>query len=676
MKKVLCALLCVIICLGQISILANDNVKLYNDGIEVENAEVIIKDGSAYMPLGKMGEILGRKTRFNQSNNMITIGDKEHKAKKTDNLQMVIDGHMFSPEDVNGKSIAPFKEGDKVYVPIRAVAQNCGKKVEWDNNARSIHVTDPTWRMYKITIGGKVLTDSEDGLCLMENDESDAQRWMMKDCQYTPVINKNTGRGISVWEASKETGAKIVTDSSDEAANKLWTIAYNGLKNKNSNLYITEKLVQGECEEVMFEEDTKMTGAELESMLKSFGKDDSLVSGELNLTKEQMKEWQDAKFGMFIHWGLYSILGTGEWSMYNNSIPYEEYKKLMDEFDPQAFDAEEWAQLASDAGMKYMVMTTRHHDGFSLWDSPSSYDNYDSMHAKSNRDFIKEYTDACREKGLKVGLFYSLMDWRFPGYFDPENKIESAYAMKEQVYSQVEELMKNYGKIDVLWYDGGWLAHRGSDADAAWLWDPVKLNTMVREYQPNVVINPRSGLKGDFTTREGGSAVTGAIIDTPWEKCMTIVNGAWGYNPNSKTRPTNDILKIMVDTFTRNGNVLLNVGPDKDGVIPEDQRQCLLEIGEWMEVNGEAVYGTRGGPVQPVDNVYGTTMKDNLVYVHITDYEKFTECILALDYSSIKSATLLDGTKVEVEKADEGIKITVPEDKIETVDTIVKLIIE
>jgi alpha-L-fucosidase len=243
-----------------------------------------------------------------------------------------------------------------------------------------------------------------------------------------------------------------------------------------------------------------LKGDELKSMEKYGGVkgDKGIIAPELNLSAEQMKWWQDSKFGMFIHWGLYAIEGKGEWAMFNNKIPAEEYAKLAEKFNPQHFDATAWANVAKEAGMKYMVLTARHHDGFALWNSPSSYLHFNSFETASHRDFVKEYTEACRKAGLAVGLYYSPMDWRFPGYFKPKELVENAGLMKKQGYGQVEELMKNYGKIDILWYDGGWLAHTGTDADAAWFWEPVKLNKMVRQYQRNVVISPRSGWEGDF----------------------------------------------------------------------------------------------------------------------------------------------------------------------------------
>ena len=703
--KALSFVLCMIMCMNMVSVLAADNVKLVINGNEIASDKLVFKNDSTYLPVNELAAALGESFKFNAEENALIINEKK-----------------IEPTDANGISTAPFKENNTVYVPVRAAFEACGYTVNWDNNTRSIIVKtkeslDGLYKLntWNFTVHGRIegqwenkdkpekafddnvktfYDGQEGGWCGIETKEP----LTIKAFSFSPRVDKedrmigtqfqvsNDGENYTTIYTVTEPGkyGKYITVFASELdensakllnENKFKYFRFISGESKNANIaeikvYVAEDL----SEEVAYSDgEFTMTGAELESMLKSYNKDDVLTAGDLNLPPEKMQDWQDLKFGMFIHWGLYSVLGHGEWAMHNESIPYAEYRKLMDKFDPQGFSGEEWAQLAKDAGMNYMVMVSRHHDGFALWDSPSSYDGYDSMRAKSNYDFVKEYTEACRAKGMKVGLFYSLMDWRFPGYFDPTGKLKNALEMKDQVYKQVEELMTNYGQIDILWYDGGWLSHKGSDADAAWLWDPIALNTMVRKHQPNIVLNPRSGLKGDFTTREGGGNVTGPILETPWEKCMTAVSGPWGYHPGAKARPSKDIIKIMVDTYTRNGNVLLNVAPNGNGVIPEDQKKCLLEIGEFMTANGEAIYSTRGGPVQPVDYVYGTTHKDNNIYVHITDYAKFSELIVPLDYAIITKATLLDGTEVKVEKADGGIKIAVPAEHLAAIDTVVKL---
>ncbi|MBQ4383991.1 MAG: alpha-L-fucosidase [Firmicutes bacterium] len=370
-----------------------------------------------------------------------------------------------------------------------------------------------------------------------------------------------------------------------------------------------------------------MTGAELASMLKSsvnFKSLGGMRSPVLTLPGSKKQWWRDCKVGMFIHWGLYSILGRGEWVRFNEQIPDEEYEALTERFDGSGCDMREWVSLAKDMGARYMVMVARHHDGFSLWDSPGSYKAFTSMNSAAHRDFIREYTDACHEAGLYTGIYYSNMDWRFPGYFDPEGKPESALRMKQQAYDQVRELCSRYGKVDILWYDGSWLAHKGSDTSAAWLWEPIKLNTMARSYNPDMLINPRSGWEGDFYCDEGSHEVKGSIIPVPWEKSMCICSGtSWGWIPNDPPLSLDRLITMLVNVIARDGNLLLNIGPRGDGSIPEEVAARAREFGAWLKENGEAVYGTRGGPVQPVDRVFGTTYHDNTIYFHILDRGAF-----------------------------------------------------
>ena len=421
----------------------------------------------------------------------------------------------------------------------------------------------------------------------------------------------------------------------------------------------------------------QMTGAELKSMLKSSVNFKSLggvkVPG-LKLSAEDMKWWREAKIGMFIHWGLYSILGRGEWVYHNEKLPKDEYEGLKDEFAPADFSPQDWVDLAKDFGANYMVMVARHHDGFALWDSPGSYEGFTSYNTASKRDFVKEYTDACRKAGLGVGLYYSPMDWRFPGYFDPKGLPENAALMKKQCYAQVEELCANYGKIDILWYDGGWLAHKGSDTTSAWFWEPDKLNTMARKLQPKVVVNPRSGWEGDFYCDEGSHTVKGGIIPVPWEKNMCVCSGSsWGWMEEDPVTSFDDLIRMMVNVVCRDGNWLLNIGPDRNGKVSMEIANRMREIGTWLKDYGESIYGTRGGPFEPIDDVFGSTYKDNAIYLHILDVPRFANITLpALHDEMIVSAQLLNGEKCKFSQDDSGIRITLP-NVPNAPDTIVKL---
>lgn len=380
---------------------------------------------------------------------------------------------------------------------------------------------------------------------------------------------------------------------------------------------------------------------------------------------DEKVEWMlDDKLGMFIHWGLYAGPGKGEWYMENQGISINDYRKLAypeagDEyFDAQHFDARKWIALAKKAGMRYVCLTTQHHDGYALFES--KYMNAFTSKNTHNRDFVKEYVGACREAGLKVGLYKTLINWRYPGYYDimgtacKPNKFgyttaawhkENARLMKEELYCQVKELITNYGKIDHLFWDGGWIAQQGSDANGAPFWEsgkymsednawivnsyfrdydeetgkPLGLMGMVRKYQPDIVVNPRSGWIGDFTCEEGGGAVKGEIRSGVVEKCVSLAPG-WGYNKQmenpERIMPLKKVKRLFADCLIRNMCFLLNVGPDRHGNIAPLVEQRMLEFGEWVNATHEAIYGTRGGPWQPVDGQYGFCYKGNTIYIY------------------------------------------------------------
>ncbi|ESQ83831.1 glycoside hydrolase family 29 [Asticcacaulis sp. AC466] len=386
---------------------------------------------------------------------------------------------------------------------------------------------------------------------------------------------------------------------------------------------------------------------------------DPTLAPDLLLPGRKMAWWRDAKFGVFVHWGLYAIPGRGEWYMFNEKVAPEDYAKLAQEFNPRHYDPDSWARLAKSGGARYMVMTARHHDGFALWDSPASYGHYDAMHSAAHRDLIAPYVKAVRRHDLRVGLYYSPLDWRFPAYFHPKDMPENAAQLKHQTYAQVEELMRNYGHIDILWWDGGWLAHTGTDADAAWFWEPDKLNRMVRKYQPDIVINPRSGWQGDFDTSEGPGPITGPIRARPWEKAFSINNGAWGYTPEDSVMTTDQLVRLLVDAVVRNGNVIANLGPDRDGLIPPKQAETLNGVGLWLKRHGRSVYGTRPGPFQPVDGVYGATMAGKSVFIHIVGWPQ-DQLVLPPLAGTIVDVLNLSGETVKWSMTSDRLALSVP----------------
>ncbi|MCG2791562.1 MAG: alpha-L-fucosidase [Actinomycetia bacterium] len=372
----------------------------------------------------------------------------------------------------------------------------------------------------------------------------------------------------------------------------------------------------------------------------------------------RMGWFNEARFGMFIHWGLYSIPARGEWVMFHERIPKAEYAKLAQKFNPKKFDAESWVKLAKESGMKYMVLTTRHHDGFCLFDSKAS--DFTSVKTAAKRDFVAEYAEACRKHEMKIGFYYSLLDWRFPGWhYGPEKDPESFNQMVEQAHSQVRELMTNYGKIDILWYDGGWIP-TVEDKDIAKYWRSEELNSMVRELQPDIIINNRSGIAEDIDTPE--QEVTAAQKGRCWESCMTI-GDSWGYlkhNPDMKS--TVQLIKYLVSAASGGGNYLLNIGPKPDGTIQKEFVARLKEIGKWMKVNGESIYSSErisaGFKATTTGGFPGTaTAKGNIMYFHIFTWPGEIAVISSLK-NNVKNARILaTGEKLEFEKKDNGILI-------------------
>ena len=297
----------------------------------------------------------------------------------------------------------------------------------------------------------------------------------------------------------------------------------------------------------------------------------------------RMKWWREARFGMFIHWGLYAQLGRHEWVMNRERIPVQEYEKLAATWKPKRRPARQWAALAKKAGMKYMVMTTKHHEGFCLWDTQQT--DYNAARCGPGRDLVGEYVDACREFGLKIGFYYSLMDWHHP---DGARCAKSEPARRRFVdftHAAVRELMSNYGKIDILWYDVSWPLRSPE------LWESKKMNRMVRRLQPDILINNRSQLPEDFGTPE--ERIQAAETGRDWEACMTF-NGSWGYMPyapDEDWHSSRDVLNMLLTCASGQGNLLLNIGPAPDGSVPAIARQRLLPVGRWLANYGEAVYG-------------------------------------------------------------------------------------
>ena len=318
----------------------------------------------------------------------------------------------------------------------------------------------------------------------------------------------------------------------------------------------------------------------------------------------RMQWWHQAKFGMFIHWGLYSVIGQHEWAKEVEGVPLSQYEILARNFHPKPNAARDWARLAKRAGQKYMVMTTKHHEGFCHWDSKLT--DYNAMKQGPGRDLVREFVDAARAEGLRVGFYYSLMDWHHPDGAICKTDEAARRRFVDYTHGLIRELMTNYGKIDVLWYDVDWPL-------TAEQWESDKMNEMVFNLQPDIIVNNRNGLPGDFSTPE--QHIQASEAGRAWETCMTL-NDSWGFNRGDDAWKTPKLVIDNLATCARGGgNYLLNIGPEPDGSIPPDTLSILETVGKWLETNGTAIYGTDRLQADWNTNA-NYTRRGNTLYIH------------------------------------------------------------
>jgi alpha-L-fucosidase len=414
------------------------------------------------------------------------------------------------------------------------------------------------------------------------------------------------------------------------------------------------------------------------------------ASGQTNYTPTEgnlkNRQWfQDAKFGMFIHWGVYSVLGDGEWVMNNQRIDKNTYEKLPSFFNPVNYDPKEWVAMAKAAGVKYITITSKHHDGFAMFDSKlTDWDIVDRTPYK--KDVLKMLADECRKEGIKLFFYHSQLDWYQDNYYPRGNTGQTAgrpdngdwYKYLDFMDGQLSELLTNYGDIGGIWFDGFW-----DKRDADWRLD--KTYSLIHNLQPDCMIGsnhhlaPFPGedfqmfekdLPGQKTTGFNPDQTIGAI---PLETCETM-NNSWGFNLQDKSyKSTKNLIQYLVKAAGFNSNFLLNVGPMPNGKIQPEFVSTLKEMGKWLEENGETIYGTRGGPVPP--RSWGvTTYKGNRVFVHILNAED--NDLLIPDFGKkVKGITLFNTDKKLKFKQDAfGIVISIPGDVIDETDTI--LVIE
>lgn len=357
--------------------------------------------------------------------------------------------------------------------------------------------------------------------------------------------------------------------------------------------------------------------------------DKSKPSVEFADRETRMAWWHDAKFGMFVHFGCYSVLGRGEQILLRDFMPLEEYMSLADQFQPAEDWADQIAEQAVRAGARYVVLTTRHHDGYCLFKTET--DAFNTAETGPGRDLIAEYVEALRKRDLKVGFYYSVINWRWRGFWDPKAYAEDLPKIVSEIHNQVRELLTNYGKIDILWYDIPKVPGGNTPGAFGYQVQPVaqsasdfygsaELNAMSRQLQPHILINDRSGLPEDFGTPE--QHITPEKEGRAWEACMTINNAPnWANIPYSiADKNAGQILYNLIQAVRIGGNFLFNIGPDEQGYVAARDREPLDRIGKWLAKHGEAVYGTSPEGIYPSPGQgpcyqYGMfTCKANIAY--------------------------------------------------------------
>ncbi len=403
------------------------------------------------------------------------------------------------------------------------------------------------------------------------------------------------------------------------------------------------------------------------------------MMGEAKLAEiDRTKWWREARFGMFIHWGLYSITARDMWYYSIEEVPKKKYESLFYRFNPVDYNPDEWAGLAKEAGMKYSVITTKHHDGFCLFDSELT--DFKVTNTSYGRDLIKPWVEAFRRAGLRIGFYYSLLDWHHPHYtidhLHPQRNNPKAKAEKrdwnkyvEYLHGQIHELLTKYGKIDILWPDFSYEGHGAKE------WRAEEIVRMARKINPDILINDRLGLPGDFTTPEQYIPAQDQFKEKLWEACVTI-GQSWGYyRQDPKLKSVAQLIRMLVDVVSKGGNLLLNVGPTPRGTIPEEFVIRLKKIGKWMRENGESIYGAgRSNFIPPPDARY--TQKGDTLYAHLFNYVSGWRrgVVLPGMAGKVDYATLVrDGSDIEIKDVGEDLGLLMPAQMPDPIDTVVAL---
>jgi len=401
--------------------------------------------------------------------------------------------------------------------------------------------------------------------------------------------------------------------------------------------------------------------------------------GYTRTSEQDMRWWRESKFGLFIHWGPVSLKGTEiGWSR-GREVPVEVYDNLYKDFNPVKFNAAQWVSIAKASGSKYIVITSKHHDGFCIFDS--RYTDYDIMSTPFKRDVIKELAKECKKQGIKLCFYHSIIDWHHPDYLprgEGDNRpADDAVFERYVTYmkNQLRELLTNYGPIGILWFDGEW--------DPTWTHEQAEaLYAYVKGLQPHIIINNRvdkgredmhgttkeGNFVGDYDTPE--QEIGKLNKDRPWETCMTICQ-QWAWKPNDQLKSLKDCIHTLVGVAGGDGNLLLNVGPMPGGSIEDRQVERLKEMGDWLKKYGQSIYATRGGPFKP-GSWGASTHRDNLIYVHILNWSDDTITLPPIP-NKIIAASVLTGGTATVKQIKESIEISVPQTSRRPLDTIVVL---
>jgi alpha-L-fucosidase len=392
------------------------------------------------------------------------------------------------------------------------------------------------------------------------------------------------------------------------------------------------------------------------------------MDGMKESASERMKWFLEARFGMFVHWGLYAIPARGEWVRSHEQISVEDYQPFFNEFNPDDYDPREWARVAKDAGMKYAVLTSKHHDGFCLFDSKLT--DYKATNTPARRDLVAEYVEAFRAEGLKVGFYYSLLDWHhpdYPAYGDAHHPMRNNEAFKDRkhnfenyvdyLHGQVRELLTNYGRIDIMWFDFSYGNMSGET------WRATDLVKMVRELQPHIIIDNRLGgniksehpeiYAGDFASPEQIIPPEGVVNEKgepiPWEACITL-NNHWGYCVNDLDyKSPKQAIRALVECVSKNGNLLLNVGPNARGQIPAESKEILREVGAWVRKNGASIYGCKAADL-PKPEWGRYTQRGNKLYAHVLDRGIGPVNFRGLGGKVVNARLLADGSELKVHR--------------------------